>query len=323
MHREREKITIGKFINYYCDGISCALGEFIRLDEEREEKLQQLLSEQFLTCQESETLIEYATLKNISAGVGELNIKVQDFGMGIKMLDRYNLKGREIVSAKKYGQMPTSSLVGSRTMLDIESLVDYNQSTLSEISDFSARADVPLAINLSSDLEEIGKIVNLYSLSPAEVLESFGFLDRECFVYGLNYLDKDDQKLIKTYNKTCVFSPQDDGERGKGAINLFNFIYNQLKFGFSSGKCYNIDMLLEGKLACLNTSNLMHEGGLIGVKQILDALSKEGHGEVEIDLSDEENLENILDRKVKLEQKCMESLREKTKEIARKIKEKI
>lgn len=308
-----EKKVIKKFLNYYCDGYPCALGEFLGIlgCQEVQEKVASL------TGEERNTLIEYAILKNIGAGVGEVNIKTQDIQGTLSLLDKYHLKGKAIISAKDYCTLTTNDLIGGRVILDIESLLDYNADLLSQISDISARADIPLAINLSSDLEEIGKIVNLYSLSPAEVLESFGLLDRECFVYGLNYLDKDDQKLIKRYEKMCIFSPQSDGLQGKGAINLYNFIFNQLKFGFSSGKCYNINMLLEGLLAEINTSNLMHEGGIVKAEEILKPLQS-GEEKLAVDYESEEGL---LCKKIELNREELAMLKEKTKEIARKIKE--
>lgn len=308
-----EKKVIKKFLNYYCDGYPCALGEFLGIlgCQEVQEKVASL------TGEERNTLIEYAILKNIGAGVGEVNIKTQDIQGTLSLLDKYHLKGKAIISAKDYCTLTTNDLIGGRVILDIESLLDYNADLLNQISDFSARADIPLAINLSSDLEEIGKLVNLYSLSPAEVLESFGLLDRECFVYGLNYLDKDDQKLIKRYEKMCIFSPQSDGLQGKGAINLYNFIFNQLKFGFSSGKCYNIDMLLEGLLAEINTSNLMHEGGIVKAEEILKPLQS-GEEKLAVDYESEEGL---LCKKIELNREELAMLKEKTKEIARKIKE--
>lgn len=308
-----EKKVIKKFLNYYCDGYPCALGEFLGIlgCQEVQEKVASF------TGEERNTLIEYAILKNIGAGVGEVNIKTQDIQGTLSLLDKYHLKGKAIISAKDYCTLTTNDLIGGRVILDIESLLDYNADLLSQISDFSARADIPLAINLSSDLEEIGKLVNLYSLSPAEVLESFGLLDRECFVYGLNYLDKDDQKLIKRYEKMCIFSPQSDGLQGKGAINLYNFIFNQLKFGFSSGKCYNIDMLLEGLLAEINTSNLMHEGGIVKAEEILKPLQS-GEEKLAVDYESEEGL---LCKKIELNREELAMLKEKTKEIARKIKE--
>ena len=151
------------------------------------------------------------------------------------------------------------------------------------------------------------------------MLESFGFLDRKCLLYGLNFVDKEDQKLICDYDKTCIFSPRSDGEEGKGGINLYNFIYNKIKFGFSSGRCYNIDMLAEGKLAIINTNNLMYDNSLIDSQKVLESL--EDSGQLEIDFDDEEPLENLLDKRVELEED--EFNIEKVKEIVKKIKERI
>ena len=164
-------------------------------------------------------------------------------------------------------------------------------------------------------------------MSPAEVIESFGFLDRECFLYGLNYIDKDDQKLLKTYDPTLIFMPKNDGEEGRGAINLFNFIYNGLKFCFSSGKCYNINMLDQAKLGLINTANLMHERNLISSSQLIASLEMQGNDEITLNFDDEDCLENIFYCKIEIKDenllKELVSLEDKTKLIAKRIKEKI
>ena len=314
MQRLKDKIKLYKFYNHYCDAIACALGEFVSLDEDN------IAFENALTEEEIACLVDYAVVKNKLAGVGKVNIKVPHFSQGVRSLEKFGLEGCEIVSAKNFASMPANALVGGRVILDIESLLEYNQELLSAISDFSARADVPLCISVGSKLEEVGKIVNLFKLSPVETLESFGFLDRQCFIYGLNYIDKDDQKLIKDYDKLCVFSPQQDGEKGRGAINLYNFIYNRLKFGFSSGQCYNIDMLLEGRLAKFNTNNLMHSSDLVSEEALIQALSFEEGEELTLPLLDEQRLEVLFAKKVELEEVENELL-SKVKQIAKKIKE--
>lgn len=317
MQRRNNKVIIDKFCNHYCDALACALGEFIDIRDSYEDILK------LLSLEEAETLIDYAVLKNKMAGVERLNIKVPLPSLGVKALEKYDLKGSEIISAKNYASLPTSALIGDNTMLDIENLLDYNQELFSSISDFCARADMPICISIGSNLEEVGRLVNGYNMSPVEVLESFGFLDRKCFVYGLNFIDKDDQKLLKDYCIMSVFSPQDDALCGRGAINLYNFIYNDLKFGFSSGKCYNIDMLFEGKLARLNTNNLMHEGGLVTNEALLDALCEPREAKLEIELLDAQKLEVLFDKKVYLKDDGYLDLLSKVTKIATKIKEKI
>ena len=319
MQRQENKVLLSGFSNFYCDGLYSALGEFFTLDQDLYQKILKELSNEDLA-----TLIDYAVLKNKMAGVKELFIKVPSFSYGTNSLEKYGLLGKEIVGSSLYRSMPTSALVGDRVILEIESLSDVNQSFLNDIADFSARTDTPLLFKVGQTLEELGRVANMNKCSPMELLESYGFLDRKCYLYGLNFIDKDDQKLIKKYEETCIFSPISDGEEGKGAINLYNFIYNDLKFCFSSGKCYNIDMLAEGKLAKLNTSNLMHDDSLIDDKLLLDAICcLQGENNIEVEISSLEPLSNIFDKKVFIADDGFLPLREKVIEIIKKIKEKI
>lgn len=309
---------IKSFKNYFCDAISCGVGEFIDVyDNFDEENLIASLSQEEISI-----ICQYATLKNKIAGVGELFLKVPYASIGRKALEMFEMDGKVVISAKQKDTLTTNDFVGDRVVLQVEDLLDYKEGALTDIADFLGRTEMPVLINLGRDLEEVGRLVNRYGKSPVEILEDFGFLDRECYVYGLNFIDKDDQKLLANYNTCLIFSPRSDAEEGKGAINLYNFIYNRLKFVFSSGKCYNINMLAEGKLASLNTNNLMYERGLVKEEELLDALSyKIGENIVEIDnysLS-----ECLFDQKVELEQfkKKYLSLREKILEIIKKIKE--
>lgn len=310
------------FKNLYCDGIACALGKYVDIYNFDENDFLNLLSNE-----EIETLIETAVVKNKLTGVGELNIKVPKVGLGVKFLDKHNLRGREILSARQMSNLTAGEVVGGRIGFDVENLLDYTEGFLAELSDLTGKLDIPIFISLGRDIEEVGKLVNRYQMSPVEVLENFGFLDRKCYVYGLNYIDKDDQKLLKSYQPTLIFMPKNDGEEGRGAINLYNFVYNRLKFCFSSGKCYNIDMLGEGKLALTNTANLMHERGLISPKEIISALEMKEGADLIIGMDEEEKEVNLFDKKVEINDenliKELEILEEKTKQIAKRIKGKI
>ena len=311
--QKKNKKTIKSCKNLYCDAIRCALGEFLEVNEEDIENL---------TKTDIENLIEYAVIKNKKAGVSELFIKVPYFGVGIKMLDKYGLKGSEIVSALQMNNMPASALVGERLILEVDNILDYNEPFLSDLKELSARGEIPILFKLGQNLEDVGKIVNKFSCSPAEVLESYGFLDGKCYIYGANFIDKEDQKLLKDYGVEFILSPRSDGEEGLGAINLYNFIYNQLKFCFSSGKCYNIDMFGECKLAKINTSNLMFDSKLISVDDLLSAIESEENEEILIDFDNDSIKETILDAKININVEEYETLREKVKQIAKNLKEK-
>lgn len=288
--------------NHFCDMLACALGEyfdFFQEDEKRDLNLEKL------SIEELKLLCEYAIVKNKLAGVRELNLKVPRILNAGELFEKYHIDGKEILSARQMSDLTTNQLVGGRIMLLIEDLLDYKEGLLNEISDFLGRVDIPVVVCLGKTLEEVGKLVNRYGKSPAEILEDFGFLDRECFLYGLNFLDKEDQKLLLNYNVHLIFSPITDAEEGRGAINLYNFIYNRLTFGFSSGKCYNIDMCGEAKLAQFNTNNLMYQRGLVSLDDLNKALGIE-----EIEPFDKQTLESEFIR-----------LKKHAKEIAERIKE--
>ncbi len=317
-----QKLTIKQLKNAYCDAIGLAFDEFMEIREIAEEDLLKIL-----TRTDLEKICKYAILKNKLAGVGEVFVKTPLPKTITPILEESQMKGREILSARLIDCLTAGDLVGGRIMIEVESLLDYNEDYLSKIVDFCATTESPVLIRMGQTLEEVGKVVNKFGMSPAEVLEQYGFLDRECYVYGMNFIDKDDQKLLKKYCPTIILSPRDDAEEGRGAINLYNLIFHALKFVFSSGKCYNVNMFLEGKLAMQNTANLMYEGGLVDADEVLNALESD-QGRLEIEYDKDCPRRTILDKTVEIQEDeklktTLSTLREEIKGIANKIKEKI
>ncbi len=314
-----ETMKLRQFKNAYCDAVGLALGEFMDIRAVLDESdIVKRLSEEDLS-----KICEYAVIKNKLAGVGELNLKVTKEGIAIPFFEKYQMNGKEILSARLIDCLSAKDFVGGRIIIEVESLMEYNEDYLSKIVDFCASTDTPVLVKMGQTLEEVGKVVNRFNHSPAEVLEDYGFLDRECLIYGLNFLDKEDQKLLKNYNPTLVLSPKDDGESGRGAINLYNLVFNQLKFNFASGKCYEVDMILEAKLAILNTANLMYERDLVSVEEAMTAIQGSS-GELLIEIEDSCEKATVLDRKVDINDINLKArlaeLRDSLKQIAKNLR---
>lgn len=316
-----QNITLKKLKNAYCDAIGLALTEFLDIRNVDETDILKILTKEDL-----EVMCEYAVIKNILAGVGEVNIKTPLPNTAIKYIDEYNLKGKEVLSANIIDSLSAGDLVGDRIIIEVESLLNYTESYLSHIVDFCATTETPVLIKLGQSLYEVGKVVSQFNHSPAEVLEEYGFLDRSCYLLGMNFIDKEDQKLLKKYSPTLILTPIDDAEEGRGAINLYNLNFNTLKFVFSSGKCYNVDMFAEGRLAIYNTSNLMYDGRLVDAESVLQSLQSD-NGNLQVDYESDCRKATILDKKIVVEDAKLQTkllnLREKIKQIANKIKEKI
>lgn len=301
------------FKNAYCDALGSSLNEFVDLRKMEEEN--EIAG--FLTEEETKKIVEYAIIKNKIAGVSELYLKVPNVGFVGELGLKYGLCVKEIVSARIIDNLSVKDFVGGNIIVEVESLLEYNDGYLSKIVDFCASTDTPVLVKVGQDLEEVGRVVNKFKMSPSEVLEDYGFLDRKCLIYGLNFFDKEEQKLIKNYQPTLILSPKDDGESGRGAINLYNLVYNEFDFNFASGKCSKIDMLLEGKLALLNTANLMYERGLVPAGVVLQALQSMT-GEVSVEIDEFARKEIVFDKIVSIED---ESLKNRFLQLRNDIKE--
>ena len=317
MHTEN-LVKLKYFKNLYCDVLSCGLGEF--MDETCEQDLIRKL-----TIDQLEKITEYVAIKNKLAGVGQVMFKMPYPRIASKMIEKYGLNGKEILSAKVVNNLTIDDFVGDKIIVEIEDINDYSDGQLSDISQFCATTDTEVLINFGQSLEEVGKSVNRFGMSPASALESFGFLDRKCYLKGLNFIDKDDQNLILQYGAQLIFTPRQDGEEGTGAINMYNFVFHGHKFGFGSGKCYNIDMLKEGKVAVINTNNLMH-GKVAHVEQILKALQSE-EGSFELSIANDYRRDALLEQKIEIQDESLIKrhieLRENMKQIAKELKEKL
>lgn len=309
--QQRETRKLKPFKNYYCEALSCGVGKYYKFKKEDEGKL---------TLDEVRTLAEMAILKNSLAGVKELYLKLPYFVEIEDLFEKYGLQGKIILPATQIMNIPTKALVGDRLMIEIESFVDLNDDFLTDLANFVGDERLEVILNLGESLEEVGKVVNRFNMSPTELAESYGFLDRKCYVKGLNHVDKDDLLLLNNYDAFGIITPRDDGEHGRGGVNNYNLIYHEFPFGFGSGECYNIDMLAEGKLSCLNTANLMSESGLVGLDRILEALSCNS-GQIEVDFENDALDDSILEERV-----CLgsidEKLTDKVKKIGKKLKEK-
>ena len=309
--QQRYFVTLTPFKNYFCEALPCALGKYCELSPDDEKLLNET---------EIKTLCEYAIMKNVIAGVKEVYLKLPHYVEIDDLFDKHKVKGKIILPALEICLLPMKALVGDKLIFEIESFSDLTDAFLGDFADFVGDKDLPVMLNLGDNLAEVGKVVNRFKKSPTELAEEYGLLDRKCFVRGLNHVDKDDLALLKNYEVIGVLTPRDDANEGKGFINNYNLVYNDFPFGFGSGKCYNIDMLGEGRLSCQNTANLLSERGTISLYNILKALACED-GQIQFDFDPDARQETLLEERI-----CLGSIDEdiehKVKQIAKRLKEK-
>lgn len=309
--QQNEGRILKPFINYYCDALPCGVGEYYLLKADDERRLSE---------GDIKVLCEVAISKNVLAGVRELYLKLPHYIDISDLFDKYKINGKIILPATEIALIPTKALVGNGLIIEIQDFSDLSDGLLNDIANFVGDEDIPVLLNLGDDLTEVGRVTNKFHMSPTELAESYGFLDRKCFVRGLNHVDKDDLNLVKNYNGFALLTPRSDAREGRGMVNIYHLINNQIKFGFGSGKCYNIDMIAEGRLSVQNTCSLLSDKDVIGWRDISPALSC-GEGQLQIPFDEDMRDEVILEMRVNLGE-IEERLIQKVKEIVRKLKEK-
>lgn len=236
-----------KIKNYYCDP-NTFIPACVSSDEDWEED-------------EKRLLLEYAIALNSKAGVKELFL-VNDFAMDLTDFSKkYDIKIFSIISAENFLTLPSSFLVGNNLVIELKCLEEYNENFLSQIVDLSAKLNLPLLLHFGRDLKSLGKIEQKYHKPPERFIEDFGFLDRECYLLGCNYLDKDAISLLSNYNVKFILTPLSDAEQGRGFLNFK--LYENLDCFLGSEIMQKIDIIKEANFLRLENNNLLCSNSII------------------------------------------------------------
>lgn len=283
--RKHEK----RFYNFFCDGQRTALNCFLPVEES-----EALLEEVNFSNEELLTLARFALALNSRAGVGKVNLSVPNADI-LPYFEEFGLDGRVILPYEAIPSLKTSDFVGGRVALEVKSLLENDEKTLSDISDLSGKMKIPVFIDFGRTLEEVGLLSSRYNSSPARLLEDFGFLDRECYLLGCNFIDKDDFDIISSYGGKVVLTPRCDMMKGCGAVNLYSIENKGIEYGFGNQSYPQIDMANEAEIARGNTANLLYERGLISTESLLKAIMiEEENSKQSIEKDKVIPLENVL-----------------------------
>ena len=229
------------FKNFYCDS-SAFLNK----------TLSRAFSPPLLSDKEEGILCEYVVIENLLSGVSELNLSAVNPQNALNALDKYHLKGRAVVTST------IPNIDPKRCILHIKDIIE-EEGTLQDIAFKLSKEKYPILITYGRTLHEMGTIDKTYSLSPASYLESIGFLEKECYILGANYLDKDDLNLLKMHDAKIVVSPRADMFKGRGFVNFAPLKNLGLQTLFASDELPSVDILAEAMLAIGQTGNLLHD----------------------------------------------------------------
>ena len=147
--------------------------------------------------------------------------------------------------------------------LILDEIDKKSEAELDNLSENAAKAKSKLFMKVGLDLDELGAIDKHYQKTLAQVLEDFGFLDRDCVLVGGNCLEKDELQTLKDYDAKVVLTPYEDGRLGRRQNNLRMLKNFDFDMCFGSGAMAEIDFFGFMRHILLSTSSMFEDANLL------------------------------------------------------------
>ncbi len=261
-----------KFDNFYCDPSGLTKG------------CQPL---KFWGKDELLLLYEFVVAKNVMAGVKQLWLVNEAMLDLSELAKKYNIVIKSIVKVENISALPSFMLAGDKVVLEVDNLEEMNDALATEIVSICANLNLSKLVRFGQDLYSLGAIDKKFNMPPERVLEELGFLDRKCYLYGCNYIDKDALRLFEGYDVQYIFSPLDDAENGRGFLNFK--LYEDKICHLATGKG-QIDITSNANLLRLTTNNLLCSNQMVKIYDYGKLLPYKAQ--------DEQEILRILDSKI-------------------------
>ncbi|MDD4815667.1 MAG: amidohydrolase [Clostridia bacterium] len=168
---------------------------------------------------------------------------------------------------------------GFKPVCFAHSIYGTNEKNFETLTTFAKQNNLPVSTHLSETLKEVGDCSVKYKKTPVELLEDYGFLDRQCTLYHMVHCDKDDLKIVSDYNASIITCPSSNLKLASGIAPLFAMQNAGINIGIGTDGAYSnnsFDMFKEMFLvATLEKANL-YNASILRAEQALDMATKNG-----------------------------------------------
>ena len=177
----------------------------------------------------------------------------------------FNLSNEEILKKNVLSGV-TFSFLEVKKATFLENLDEYDEKMLDEIG---LNLQKKVFVKVGQSLDELGKLNKLHQKLPSEVLEDFGFLDKNTTIIGGNCFEKDELELFSGYNASFVLLPNDDARTGRRFLNINILKRLQIPFGIGSGEFAEVDFFAFMRQILSFNSFVMENSSLMSPKEVL------------------------------------------------------
>ena len=115
-----------------------------------------------------------------------------------------------------------------KPILYAHSIYSCDESQYAELVKYSKKHNLTITTHLSETLKEVGECYTKYQMTPVELLESYGVLDRNTLLAHCVHCDKDDVQIMKNYNVNVTSCPSSNLIIGSGIAPIYSYTKNNI-----------------------------------------------------------------------------------------------
>lgn len=164
----------------------------------------------------------------------------------------------------------------------LENILDCDEKELENLSNEIAKKNKTVFLHMGLTLDELGSVEKKFGKPLVQVLEDFGFLDRNWVLVGGNCLEKDDFQILSQYEGVVVLCPLEDACVGRRTLNIQMLKNLGIDIALGSGQSIDVDMfeaikhLLATQRALFEDANALSEKDALLMATCGQSTLKEG-----------------------------------------------
>lgn len=166
------------------------------------------------------------------------------------------------------------------------SVYGADEGKFSNLVTFAKMHNLPVATHLSETLKEVGDCIAKNGLTPPELLEDYGFLDRRNTLYHCVHCDKDDISLLASYNANIVTCPSSNLKLGSGVAPVYAMQNAGINIAIGTDGAYSnnsYDMFKEMFLVATLNKATLNKADILSSKEVVEMATKNGAKALGID----------------------------------------
>ncbi len=202
----------------------------------------------------SSTQIEERIFANIKAGVTEFIVLTDNFLACKYLFEKYQLDGK--IALMPDFDFDSLTFDKERILLYVDPYT-MEEKILDEASDIAAKKGYKVLIRLFDNLEETGVLNSNTGQLPISYVESFGLLDRGGYISGAICSDKEDYRILTSYEFSIISRPIADLRKGNGFANIVQICNAELGLSVGSDDEEDVNMFSYMRTLMLGTRGLL------------------------------------------------------------------